>query len=44
MPRARLVKVDEAGHLPQWEQPEIVNGAIIGFLHEIRGPATPVKR
>ena len=32
MPRARLVAVDDAGHLPQWEQPAIVNEAIVAFL------------
>ncbi len=33
MPRARLVAVEDAGHLPQIEQPGIVNAAIIDFLH-----------
>jgi pimeloyl-ACP methyl ester carboxylesterase len=37
MPYARLLAVDEAGHLPQWEQPEIVQPAIVSFLRE----ATP---
>jgi pimeloyl-ACP methyl ester carboxylesterase len=32
IPHARLVPVDQAGHLPQWEQPKIVNDAIIAFL------------
>ena len=35
MPRARLVTVDDAGHLPQLEQPEIFNRAMIDFLHEV---------
>jgi len=34
MPRARMVTVEDAGHLPQWEQPAIVNAAIVEFLHE----------
>lgn len=32
VPRARLVAIDEAGHLPQWEQPAVVNKALISFL------------
>ncbi len=36
MPSARLVAVDQAGHLPQWEQPSIVQPAIISFLHGVR--------
>jgi len=32
MPRARLVTVEAAGHLPHWEQPEIVHSAWIAFL------------
>jgi pimeloyl-ACP methyl ester carboxylesterase len=35
MPSARLVAVDEAGHLPQWEQPAIVHPALIAFLREV---------
>jgi pimeloyl-ACP methyl ester carboxylesterase len=38
MPRARLVTVDEAGHLPQMEQPEIFNSTMIEFLHEVNAP------
>jgi pimeloyl-ACP methyl ester carboxylesterase len=34
MPSAQLVAVDDAGHLPQWEQPEIVHTALIRFLRE----------
>jgi pimeloyl-ACP methyl ester carboxylesterase len=33
-PRARLVAVDSAGHLPQWEQPGIVNAEWIRFLRQ----------
>jgi pimeloyl-ACP methyl ester carboxylesterase len=33
-PRARLVAVDSAGHLPQWEQPGIVNAEWIRFLKQ----------
>jgi len=32
MPRARLVAVASAGHLPQWEQPDVVHPALIEFL------------
>jgi pimeloyl-ACP methyl ester carboxylesterase len=35
MPRARLVPVDDAGHLPHWEQPGVVDAAVLGFLREI---------
>ena len=35
MPSARLVAVDDAGHLPQWEQPQIVQPAILAFLREV---------
>jgi len=35
MPNARLLAVDQAGHLPQWEQPQIVQRAIISFLREV---------
>jgi pimeloyl-ACP methyl ester carboxylesterase len=34
MPDARLLAVDQAGHLPQWEQPGIVQPAIVSFLRE----------
>ena len=34
IPNARLLPVDQAGHLPQWEQPRIVQPAIIRFLRE----------
>ena len=32
LPRARLVAVDSAGHLPQWEQPAVTHGALLEFL------------
>ena len=35
MPYARLLAIDQAGHLPQWEQPNIVQPAIISFLREV---------
>ena len=34
MPRARLVAVESAGHLPQWEQPAVVHPELIAFLHQ----------
>jgi pimeloyl-ACP methyl ester carboxylesterase len=34
MPRARLVAVDEAAHLPHLEQPEAVNPEIVAFLSQ----------
>ena len=34
LPRARLVAVDSAGHLPQWEQPDVVHPELIQFLRE----------
>jgi len=36
MPSARLVAVDGAGHLPQWEQPSVVHPALIAFLREVQ--------
>jgi pimeloyl-ACP methyl ester carboxylesterase len=35
MPSARLVAVDDAGHLPHWEQPGIVHAALVDFLREV---------
>ena len=35
MPYARLVAVDQAGHLPQWERPDIVHPALLAFLREV---------
>ncbi len=36
MPRARLIAVEDCGHLPQWEQPTITHGAIVEFLREMK--------
>jgi esterase/lipase len=36
MPRARLVAVEDSGHLPQWEQPAITQNAIVTFLQEMK--------
>ena len=36
MPYARLLAVDQAGHLPQWEQPTVVQPAIVSFLREVQ--------
>ena len=36
MPSARLVAVEDAGHLPQWEQPQVVHTALIAFLREVQ--------
>jgi pimeloyl-ACP methyl ester carboxylesterase len=32
MPTARLVPIESAGHLPQWEQPEAVHSELLAFL------------
>jgi pimeloyl-ACP methyl ester carboxylesterase len=34
MPRARLVPVESSGHLPHWEQPDVVHPALIAFLRQ----------
>ena len=34
MPRARLVPVESAGHLPHWEQPDAVHPVWIAFLRQ----------
>ena len=36
MPFAQLIAVDDSGHLPQWEQPDIVQPAVIKFLREVQ--------
>ena len=36
MPRARLVAIEDSGHLPQWEQPAITHAAIVEFLREVK--------
>ena len=37
MPRARLVIIEDAGHLPQWEQPAVFHSTIVEFLREVNG-------
>jgi len=32
LPKGRLVAIDESGHLPQWEQPELVHEELLKFL------------
>jgi pimeloyl-ACP methyl ester carboxylesterase len=32
IPQARLIIIPEAGHIPQWEQPHVVNRHITEFL------------
>jgi pimeloyl-ACP methyl ester carboxylesterase len=45
MPRATLVPVDSAGHLPHLEQPNVVLPAVVGFLAFARDrPATVALR
>ena len=34
IPRARLVPVDSAGHLPHWEQPDAVHPTWVAFLRQ----------
>jgi len=36
MPRARLVPVEDSGHLPQWEQPAATHGAMMEFLRGLK--------
>jgi pimeloyl-ACP methyl ester carboxylesterase len=36
MPYARLTAIDESGHLPQWERPDLVQPAIVSFLREVQ--------
>jgi pimeloyl-ACP methyl ester carboxylesterase len=40
LPRGHLLAVDDSGHLPLWEQPAIVNPAIVTFLRQVNGPAS----
>ena len=35
MPQAKMVEVEGSGHLPQMEQPAVVNPALINFLRQI---------
>jgi len=34
LPNGRLLAVEEAGHLPQWEQPNVVHPELIAFLSQ----------
>jgi len=36
MPRSRLVVIPSAGHLPNIEQPEAFNKALLEFLEEVQ--------
>jgi pimeloyl-ACP methyl ester carboxylesterase len=44
MPRARLVAVDRAGHLPQWEQPDLVNQELLNFWRGTAQSGIPPQR
>lgn len=33
IPGSQLVTIPAAGHLPQWEQPDLVNSILIGYIH-----------
>jgi len=35
LPQGRLVPIESSGHLPQWEQPDVVHPELIRFLHDI---------
>ena len=32
IPGSQLIKIPEAGHLPQWEQPGLVNSILIAYI------------
>jgi pimeloyl-ACP methyl ester carboxylesterase len=32
LPQSRLVAIEDSGHLPQWEQPEVMHRELIAFL------------
>lgn len=36
IPGSQLIKIPEAGHLPQWEQPDLVNSILIAYIHSPR--------
>jgi pimeloyl-ACP methyl ester carboxylesterase len=38
MPQGTLLAVDDSGHLPQWEQPAIVDHGLIEFLQRVHTP------
>ncbi len=40
LPQGRLVSVESAGHLPQWEQPAVVHKELITFLQGIGASIT----
>ena len=40
LPQGRLVAVESAGHLPQWEQPAVVHKELITFLQGIGASLT----
>jgi 3-oxoadipate enol-lactonase len=40
-PDARLTEIDDAGHLPNLEQPEVFNHVLTAFLHESKAGAHP---
>jgi pimeloyl-ACP methyl ester carboxylesterase len=42
LPSSRFLPVDRAGHVPHWERPGLVNGAIADFLRSL--PARPVYK
>lgn len=33
IPGSQLVTIPDAGHLPQWEQPDLVNSVLIAYIH-----------
>lgn len=33
IPRSTFVTIAHAGHMPQWEQPELVNRSLIAYIH-----------
>jgi pimeloyl-ACP methyl ester carboxylesterase len=37
LPQGHLLGVEDAGHLPLWEQAAIVNPAIVAFLRQVNG-------
>ena len=36
IPGSQLVTIPEAGHIPQWEQPELVNSVLIAYIHSLK--------
>jgi pimeloyl-ACP methyl ester carboxylesterase len=32
IPSSRLIRIPKAGHIPQWEQPDLVNSELLRFL------------